>query len=136
MFIPERRWLESHLAPRRKTRLIDVPALEFAPVVDGRFESRRLNLRVGRRCATEDPVHRDCNLLPPALLRGIRSADDALAELALVEAEDRGVRYGMEARQRVLTFLRNACSVHDKDVVEDCGMRRQVGDSHFQLLER
>ncbi len=64
-----------------------------------------------------------------------RTADDAAAQLAAVEPEDRRVGHGVELAERALLDLRRAFRVERKDRIEDDRMRRQLGAALQHLPE-
>ena len=125
VLLPHRRRAKQYLASRRKPGLVDVPALELAPVESRRGSGKARHLVIVRPLATKHPT-RD--------LRGNgrtfhiakkRAAYRSQPQFAFVEAEYRHAGSGAQLRQSVVLQVRNACRIDVQEAEQDHRSRLQ-----------
>ena len=133
--LPEGRRPEPDLAAGRQPAGVDAPAMELAPVVEVAERLDGGNRHCGGRLAAQK---RQRDLRAPlsfTLDRDERSADDALAELALEEPEHRGTRRGSDRGETLVLFVRHAGGVDVEGAVKDRRVGGQRGDAAPHGLE-
>jgi hypothetical protein len=131
VLLPRRSRPEPDGTPGGKEALVNRPTLELAVVVFGRSHRHRLDLNVLGCLAAQDSERR---VARPAARLGQgheRPAHDSAAELGIEEAEDRGVRGGVQDVERLVPLPRDARGIDGQSAVENGGIRRK---RHHALL--